>query len=72
MAEQSWCGVWGPKLTDFYDSAAALMAMDLLITVDTAMAHLAGALGRPVWLLVPSNPDWRWLADGRTDRGLGN
>ena len=48
-------------LTSFAETAAALMELDLLITVDTAIAHLAGALGRPVWLLVPFDPDWRWM-----------
>jgi hypothetical protein len=48
-------------LTDFAETAAALQHMDLLITVDTAVAHLAGALGRPVWILLPYAPDWRWL-----------
>lgn len=43
-----------------------MMALDLVITVDTAMAHLAGALGRPVWTLLPYAPDWRWLL-GRED-----
>ena len=53
----------GPQLTDFADTAAALLHLDLLITVDTAVAHLAGALGRAVWLLVPAVCDWRWLEE---------
>ena len=48
-------------IDDFADTAALLEAMDLVISVDTAVAHLAGALARPVWLLLPFNPDWRWL-----------
>lgn len=48
------------------DTAAILMNLDLVITVDTAVAHLAGALGRPVWTLLPYAPDWRWMLD-RTD-----
>jgi tetratricopeptide (TPR) repeat protein len=50
-------------LNDFADTAAALANLDLLITVDTAVAHLAGALGKPVWILLTRNPDWRWLLD---------
>lgn len=46
---------------DFSDTAAMMMHLDLVITVDTAAAHVAGALGRPVWILVPAVPDWRWL-----------
>lgn len=53
----------GPELKSFSDSAALLSHIDLLITVDTSMAHLAGALGRPTWLLLPYLPDWRWLLD---------
>ena len=53
-------------LTDFTDTAALLSQMDLLITVDTAVAHLAGALGKPVWLILPEFPDWRWMLK-RTD-----
>jgi tetratricopeptide (TPR) repeat protein len=51
---------------DFADTAAAMMQLDLVITVDTSVAHLAGALGRPVWVLLPLAPDWRWLL-GRND-----
>ena len=53
----------GPELKSFSDSAALLSHIDLLITVDTSMAHLAGALGRPAWVLLPRVPDWRWLLD---------
>ncbi len=55
-----------PELTDFGETAAVLLALDLVITVDTAVAHLAGSLGRPVWLLASYSPDWRWLR-GRDD-----
>ncbi len=51
----------GPELEDFADTAAALCALDLLISADTSIVHLAGALGRPVWTMVPFSPDWRWL-----------
>lgn len=51
---------------DFADSAALAAGLDLVITVDTAVAHLAGALGRPVWVLLHVAPDWRWLTE-RTD-----
>jgi tetratricopeptide (TPR) repeat protein len=50
-----------PMLNDFGDTAAVLSLADLVITVDTAVAHLAGALGRPVWVLLPYSPDFRWL-----------
>src|SRR5581483_7083608 len=51
------------ELTDFAETAAVLASLDLLITVDTAPAHLAGALGRPTWLLIARPADWRWMRD---------
>ncbi|WP_426407499.1 tetratricopeptide repeat protein [Bradyrhizobium ganzhouense] len=48
-------------LTDFSETAALISCLDLVISVDTSVAHLAGALGAPVWTMVPFNPDWRWL-----------
>ena len=56
----------GKEITDFQDTAAIMMSLNLIISVDTAVVHLAGALARPVWVLLPFNPDWRWLL-GRTD-----
>jgi tetratricopeptide (TPR) repeat protein/ADP-heptose:LPS heptosyltransferase len=50
-----------PQLKTFADTAAAVIHLDLLICVDTSIAHVAGALGVPVWLLLPWMPDWRWL-----------
>jgi hypothetical protein len=50
----------GSQTNDFADTAAILTHLDLLITVDTAVAHLAGAMGRPVWVLIPFIADWRW------------
>lgn len=57
---------WTDELTDFGQTAALVSQLDLVIAVDTAVAHLAGALGRPVNLLLPSVPDWRWLLDRST------
>ncbi len=54
------------EVNDFADTAALIMNLDLVISVDTAVAHLAGALGAPIWLMLPFAPDWRWLL-GRTD-----
>jgi len=54
----------GPELDDFDDTAAVLAQCDLVISVDTSVAHLAGALGRPLWVLLPYAADWRWTAAG--------
>jgi tetratricopeptide (TPR) repeat protein len=51
------------ELVDFAETAALLANLDLIITVDTALAHLAGAMGKPTWILLPFSPDWRWLLD---------
>jgi tetratricopeptide (TPR) repeat protein len=51
------------ELKDFSDTAALIDLLDLVITVDTSIAHLAGAMGKPVWILLPYNSDWRWLLD---------
>jgi tetratricopeptide (TPR) repeat protein len=51
------------RLTTFAETAALIAQLDLVITVDTAVAHLAGALGKPVWLALPFTPDWRWQLD---------
>jgi ADP-heptose:LPS heptosyltransferase len=49
------------ELSDFQDAAAIMMCLDLIISSDTSIVNLAGALGRPVWVLLPFIPDWRWL-----------
>lgn len=52
---------WTTELDDFADTAALIAALDLVIAVDTSVAHLAAALGKPVWLMVPFSPDFRWM-----------
>ncbi|MDR6774053.1 tetratricopeptide repeat protein [Azospirillum sp. BE72] len=52
-----------PDIRDFADTAAIMAGLDLVVCVDTSVAHLAGALGVPVWVMVPFAPDWRWMLD---------
>ena len=56
----------GPRTDDLLDTAAMIRAVDLVLSVDTVVPHLAGALGRPVWTLLPFEADWRWMV-GRDD-----
>ena len=58
--------VYSDELKDFEDTAALCQLMDVVITVDTSVAHLSAALGRPTWTLIPYSPDWRWMMT-RTD-----
>jgi Flp pilus assembly protein TadD len=54
-----------PFLDDFAETAAAISQLDLVLTVDTSVAHLAGAIGHPTWVMLPFIPDWRWLLERR-------
>jgi tetratricopeptide (TPR) repeat protein len=63
LLEQSTIVDLTSDLTDFAETAALVTCLDLVITVDTSVAHLAGALGRPTWILLPWTPDYRWLLD---------
>jgi hypothetical protein len=54
---------FGDELKDFSDTAGLLSNLDLIISVDTSVVHLAGALAKPVWVMLPFIPDWRWLLD---------
>ena len=56
----------GGELENFTDTAAVIALADLVIAADTAVAHLAGAMGKPLWVLIPFAPDWRWTLDGET------
>ena len=70
-ADQTWLDANQPAiqrhtLADFADTAALIQQMDTVVTIDTAVAHLAGALAKPVNVMLPFNPDWRWMSE-RTD-----
>jgi len=63
LADHPGVVLYDTALTDFAETAALLEEMDLIIAIDTSIAHLAGALGRPVWVMLRRNPDWRWFLD---------
>jgi hypothetical protein len=63
------CTDWSGRLLNFAETAAAISALDAIVSIDTAVAHLAGALGKPVLLLLNNDPEWRWATDPeRTDQ----
>jgi hypothetical protein len=66
LAGESGVANLGSELENFADTAAVIALCDLVIAVYTAVAHLAGAMGRPLWMLLPFAPDWRWTLDGET------
>ena len=63
LAQRTDIRHFGAQLNDFADTAALVELMDVVVSVDTSVAHLAGAMGKEVWILLPFNPDWRWLLD---------
>ena len=65
-AGEAWVDDLSPFLTDYAETAALIANVDLVLTVDTSVAHVAGALGVPCWVMLPFAPDWRWML-GRDD-----
>jgi hypothetical protein len=71
-ADRQWLAAHGAMVDhsadqqNFTDAAALVAEMDLVLSIDTSLAHLAGALGKPVWIMLPFSADWRWLV-GRND-----
>ncbi|HEY2967447.1 MAG TPA: tetratricopeptide repeat protein [Casimicrobiaceae bacterium] len=64
LASRADLRYFGGELKDFADTAALVELMDVVVTVDTSVVHVAGAMGKPVWILLPFNPhDWRWMLD---------
>ena len=63
LAREPRVRFFGQQIKDFMDTAALCELMDIVLTVDTSVAHLSGALGRPTWILLPFAPDFRWLLD---------
>ena len=63
LAAHPWIAHFDPEIRDFSDTAALCDAMDLVITVDTSVAHLSGALGKKTWVLLAFSADWRWLTE---------
>src|SRR5262249_22489602 len=71
-AAPPWLDDLAPRLSDFDDTAALLAGLDLVITTCTALPHLAGALGRPVFLMLSRVADWRWGLEGATTPWYGS
>jgi len=63
LQQQQTIHYLGQELADFTDTAGLIANMDLVVSVDTSIAHLAGAMGKPLWLILPFNADWRWLLE---------
>lgn len=61
--ELTWLSGLDERGGAFTDTAAVMMSLDVIVTCDTATAHLGGALGRPTWVILPTSPDWRWMRD---------